>query len=109
MQELLRQLPKIDKLLEDKNLTSIPTKLKSKIAAKVVQSYREDILASKIETVEYKKIIQNILFEYKLLQEGSLRPLINATGITIHTNLGRSVWINRAYKMLLGLHQVTQT
>jgi L-seryl-tRNA(Ser) seleniumtransferase len=91
MQELLRQLPKIDKLLEDERLKHIPAKLGSKIAAKVVEDVRKDILASKIQTIEYEKIIEATLCEYGVLKEGSLRPLINATGITIHTNLGRSV------------------
>ena len=38
-----------------------------------------------------KEIIQKIKSEYEKFENLALKPLINATGVVIHTNLGRSV------------------
>ncbi len=97
MQELLKQIPKTDKLLA--KLTQMlghkaDQTLLKRLVLEFLNTYRKNLLESnenkEILSLELcaKKILQN----YENLTQKSLKPLINATGIIIHTNLGRSVF-----------------
>ena len=45
---------------------------------------------TKIEKIDENTLINEVLDSYKDLTSPSLKSLINATGIIVHTNLGRS-------------------
>ncbi|MGM0622583.1 MAG: L-seryl-tRNA(Sec) selenium transferase [Campylobacterota bacterium] len=90
MQELFRQLPKVDKLSHDARLEHIDTGLRNAIIANILQRYRDKIADKTIDTINKEHIIEAIINEYESLLTPSLQPLVNATGITVHTNLGRA-------------------
>ncbi|MGM0533623.1 MAG: L-seryl-tRNA(Sec) selenium transferase, partial [Campylobacterota bacterium] len=98
MQTVLRQLPQIDKLLRDPRLAGIEPSLLAKIAAHIVGSWRMRIKEKQCKAVDTKKLIDEIIDEYETIQKGSLQPVINATGITVHTNLGRSAMDSDAFE-----------
>ena len=55
-----------------------------------IDSVRAGILAGTIEKVEREDIVAQAVLGLLSLAEPSLRRVINATGVIIHTNLGRS-------------------
>jgi L-seryl-tRNA(Ser) seleniumtransferase len=52
---------------------------------------RDDILAQKVKEIDVESIKNDIQNEYKDTISGTLKPVINATGVVLHTNLGRAV------------------
>lgn len=91
MQELLRNLPKIDALLNSPMLRDINPTIALGIARKELEILRSSILDGSLHSLpSYEDIINKILISCQNEQELSLRNVINATGIIVHTNLGRS-------------------
>ncbi|MDY0320706.1 MAG: L-seryl-tRNA(Sec) selenium transferase [Arcobacteraceae bacterium] len=90
MNELLRQIPQIDKLLNNEQLSHIPFSLSKQIVSQEVAKLKNMILKGELKAFEQQELINAILKEFESLQKGSLKNVINATGITVHTNLGRS-------------------
>jgi L-seryl-tRNA(Ser) seleniumtransferase len=88
---LLKQLPKIDKLLNNEVFKGYNHKLLSKIAKEKVQNLREKVLDKKIDKIDTDKLLKEIDKEYQTILLPSLIPLINATGVILHTNMGRSL------------------
>jgi L-seryl-tRNA(Ser) seleniumtransferase len=88
--ELYRKLPKMDFILEkfDSNLYS--KELLKEIITNQLDDLRFKIKNNEIAHIDYQKIIKNTEKDYKNFINGSLRPVVNATGIVIHTNLGRA-------------------
>ncbi len=87
---LLRQLPKVDVLLRDPALAASPRGLVVAVAREVLDALRADILAGAVE--ELPDIAARVAAGVQRLSEGRLRPVINATGVVVHTNLGRAPW-----------------
>lgn len=90
MNQLLRQIPQIDKLLNNEQLSHLPTYLAKQIVTSEVAKLKNLILDGGINSFEQQDLVNNILKEFESLKQGSLKNVINATGITVHTNLGRS-------------------
>lgn len=97
IQDFLRKLPKIDEILSLLP-QNIPYSIRIKATRQAIAEARNAILQA--ETENFSQIteqacnIQHILTRItNLIQEmnrPSLRPVVNATGVVIHTNLGRS-------------------
>ena len=99
--EYLRQLPKVDEIVENENLKVYEEKLSRNIVineirneietvrAKILKDeYQEYICEEKIDT---ELIIKNISRNLEKKSEMSLKKVINATGTILHTNLGRAL------------------
>lgn len=96
---LFRKIPKVDYLLEDEK---IKIKLENYPREVVVNSIRDEIekirvkiFGNKISEVELdiqlNNIIESIIVNLEEKYKYNLKKVINATGVVIHTNLGRSV------------------
>lgn len=86
-------LPKVDELI-DELPPDIPHSLKLRAVRETVDALRADILAGVLSDPAFlEKVHIAGLLRSRLdaLNRPSLRPLINATGVVIHTNLGRSL------------------
>ncbi len=92
--DLLRTIPKIDKLSQDEKLkpyTEISQNKVNDLLRKKLDSIRYDILAGKICSVPtHDSIIDDVLYEASQWKREGLNPIINATGVVLHTNFGRS-------------------
>ena len=91
---MLRFLPKVDQVLNSLK-EDAPHIFKLKAARLAIAEARENILLGKIKEIskeELKEIVllkaENYLHKFK---QPSLRRVINATGVIVHTNLGRSL------------------
>ncbi len=102
-QHLLRQIPGVDHILElvltagktvDFDPRKIPRSVLTRSARSVADDFRQAIL--KEEGFDEKRLSdEDLLFEIRGRIEQEMRhnliPLINATGVVVHTNLGRSL------------------
>lgn len=107
--ELLRKLPKIDDLVENiriKHLVkSIPHSVVLDCARTVINERRKQIVCcdSTRETVvlDMDVIIDEIISKAQESMQPSLRAVINGTGVTLHTNLGRATLSEKACEQVL--------
>jgi len=88
---LLRKLPKIDKIMSNPIFKELNTTRIAEIAKAKIETLRESILAKKVEDFSDDELLNEIKYSYDKLFEPSLKPLINATGVILHTNMGRSL------------------
>ena len=84
----LRTLPQINKILNHKPFKDYNKGILARISRELLNSIRSN---SKYEEINEEKIYAQINKNYKAFEKKALKPLINATGIVMHTNLGRSV------------------
>jgi len=92
---ILKQIPKVDRVLEWPEITRL---LKSNPRSEVVKAIREcfDRLRKRIEdgtlenVPEREMIVSAVSDVLELRTRRNLRPVVNGTGVVIHTNLGRS-------------------
>ena len=100
-QELLRQIPKIDVLLEDERLSRVIERYgrtrTTDVLRAVTEEIRQAVLSGKENNLpDVEKILQMTLCRLEENPAYSLRPVINGTGIILHTNLGRAPLSDRA-------------
>lgn len=94
-QVLLASLPAVDEILKtEKGILwqqSFARRYVIGSIRDVIEHYRQAILTGEIKEFYLEKILTDIQTLLEKLSDLSLRPVINATGVVIHTNLGRSV------------------
>lgn len=88
--QALRHLPKIDKLIANSAFEGLNIERITTISRAHIDTLRQSILSGEISELNEEALIQDILKTYKEALTPSLKPLINATGVIVHTNLGRS-------------------
>lgn len=91
---LLRSLPKMDELLNCDKLKQLGETYGSKtvleIARTVLDSLRGEILKGNDPSVDINSILKLIDIQIQKNNNSGLVKVINATGIVLHTNLGRA-------------------
>lgn len=99
-QKSLSEIPSVDELLKSPQgaqwLCAFPRKIVIQSIRTVLESVRVKILAGQTADIALDAIPACIETEIKKLSSYSLLPLINATGIVLHTNLGRAVLSEKA-------------
>ncbi|MEA1866707.1 MAG: L-seryl-tRNA(Sec) selenium transferase [Thermodesulfobacteriota bacterium] len=104
-QKLLRKLPKVDELIQTLS-DEAPRRVKVTACRDVLDSLRSYILSSQEpdpESVRYETIKKQIEMRLTSLLMPSLRPVVNATGVVIHTNLGRSLLPREIFHSMLDI------
>jgi len=93
--DLLRKLPKIDDLLKedivDKYIQNSIRTLVLDSLRETIDKLREDILNGDCSNIDKDQIINNFISSMEEKKRPKLRSVINAAGVVIHTNLGRSL------------------
>ena len=82
----LRDLPSVHELLRDERLASRPRELAVATARSVLDDARDEIRRGG----DPGPIVDAVLRELDRAQRPSLRRVLNATGVLVHTNLGRA-------------------
>jgi len=92
--ELLRQIPKVDEILKEEAITAraqgVPRRVLLRAIRDVLEETRRAIREGRLKNVDRAQIVQKALERIEELCVPSLRRVINATGVVLHTNLGRS-------------------
>ncbi len=96
--DLLKSIPKVDKFIKDKAFENHSLSLITQISKKIISNLREDILSKKIDSFSYEELVLQVVNEYENLIKPSLQKVINATGIIVHTNLGRSIISQKSFE-----------
>ncbi len=94
-EDALRSIPSVDlamRHIEDRGLAgTAPRPLVVRAVRRALDTARDDITQSRPEAPDSREaILEQVERSVRRLRLASLRPVINATGILIHTNLGRS-------------------
>jgi L-seryl-tRNA(Ser) seleniumtransferase len=82
----LRDLPSVDELLRDERLAAEPHELAVAAARTALESARSEIE----QGLEPGSLADAAVAELARLRSSALRRVLNATGVLVHTNLGRA-------------------
>ena len=112
--ELLRQLPSVDELLRSAEIASLTAKhgtaAVTGAARAVLARVRSEITSGLLDASALQLALEGMsaAIEQEALQalKHSLRPVINATGVILHTNLGRAPLADSA---LAHIREVSQS
>jgi len=85
-----RDIPKIDKLLAHEAFAAYNPALLTEAIRTEIDALRDAIKNGEVTQIDEATLIDAIHRHYAAMLTPSLQPVINATGVTIHTNLGRS-------------------
>lgn len=98
--KLLREIPKIDEVLNDRRLFvffgEIPRSIVLDAIREEIDTIRNRILSAESEEelkkiqLNYDEILARIIDRVEEKKQKNLRRTINATGVILHTNLGRA-------------------
>jgi len=104
----LRKLPSVDALLKDPELDSYIAKVGRKVVTdsirRTVDETRELLISKTVQEMDESTIQQKIIADTRHRLEAMMRPyyrrVINATGIILHTGLGRAVLPSQALQQI---------
>jgi L-seryl-tRNA(Ser) seleniumtransferase len=82
----LRDLPSVDEMLRDERLAAEPRELVVTAARAVLDQARDEIKAGG----DPGEVVERVAAELARARRPSLRRVLNATGVLVHTNLGRA-------------------
>jgi L-seryl-tRNA(Ser) seleniumtransferase len=93
MKSEFRSLPSVDKLISDERIKDLESSYSRtfvvEVARQVLEESRQSI--SRGEAAPSSNgLVNSVSDRIRALTEPTLRPVINATGVIIHTNLGRA-------------------
>jgi L-seryl-tRNA(Ser) seleniumtransferase len=95
--ELLRQIPSVDELLLQPRLVDLAKRVDRQLVVEITRaalaSLRERLTEShpiRVIPIHRDQIESSIVDEVERILSRSLVPVINATGVILHTNLGRA-------------------
>jgi L-seryl-tRNA(Ser) seleniumtransferase len=90
----LRKLPSVDRLLQDSTVAaaraSYGPELTLQAARGALDAARQAILEAGQPCPEISELAQAVLTRLETATRPTLQPVVNATGVLIHTNLGRA-------------------
>ncbi len=94
--QLLRNLPKVDRVLDELKRTlseTIPLAIVKSAVQQCIEDKRKMILSGQLSSLPQGQDEWNSLFIKAITRKNSLnyKRVINGTGVVIHTNLGRSL------------------
>ena len=93
MESEFRRLPSVDKLISDERIGRLqgiyPHTLLVELLRQRLEQARLSIVAGN-SAPSVDEIVETICAQVYALENPSLRPIINATGVILHTNLGRA-------------------
>jgi len=107
--ELLSQLPSVDEILKSSEgigwLHAYPKRHVIHAIRDVIEARRQAVKEGVNVVISKDSMVKDIEAAIKRFSSYSLIPLINATGVVIHTNLGRSLLCYRAIENIAAVSE----
>lgn len=94
-----RCLPKVDALMAEEGLADLPAVARREAVRAVLDRWRAAIVAG--ATRDGDTLVQAVRAHAQALLAPHLREVLNATGVVLHTNLGRAPWSDAAREAVL--------
>lgn len=88
MKSHYKNFPQINELINEKEFVNYPKYLVKHLAKELISNLKQDDINIKINK---QMIIQKLLNKLEQNQNNDIIKVINATGVVLHTNLGRSL------------------
>src|SRR6202140_1128482 len=95
--ELLRQIPSVDELLLQPRLAALSKRVDRNLVVEIARTVLADLRARiagdsnwTAVSLDATSVEELISVQVEKILSRSLEPLINATGVILHTNLGRA-------------------
>lgn len=92
--ESLRRLPAVGKMLTHPSIQKLAGRVGHDVIARIVRAevaaLRNQLLAQPNQSVDYEQFCRSVAARVRCAVDPSLRNVLNATGIVLHTNLGRA-------------------
>jgi L-seryl-tRNA(Ser) seleniumtransferase len=102
--ELLRQIPAVNELLGRAALSDLQERVGRDLLVestrRVLRRFRDRIVEGSLSSVTLEALEQEIVIEAEAAVRLSLRAVINASGVVLHTNLGRAPLAREALEHL---------
>ncbi len=93
MDKRFRSLPSVDKVLSDERIHRLEGDYSHNFVLQGVRQHLEEVrlhIAQGKPAPSFDQLVKSICERLDSLAEPSLHPVINATGVLLHTNLGRA-------------------
>lgn len=107
MKEILRTLPKVDQLLSLETLQHYHHLLGHQVVREEARQAIESVRSALLQGASYElgelqdRVLSKLMQRLKIVAQPSLRKVINATGIVLHTNLGRAPLSGQAQQQMI--------
>jgi L-seryl-tRNA(Ser) seleniumtransferase len=95
--ELLRRIPSVDELLAQPRLAALAGRVDRNLLVEVTRAVLAEVRATitgdpgfTVQTLDPGSLEERITAQVERILARSLQPVINATGVILHTNLGRA-------------------
>ncbi len=95
--ELLRRIPSVDELLAQPRLAALAGRVDRGLLVEVTRAVLAEVRATIagdpgfiVQTLDPSSLEERIAAQVERILARSLQPVINATGVILHTNLGRA-------------------
>lgn len=96
MRHLLKLLPKVDTILSHQDLQNLPQTTLKRVIHSTLGTLRDEIINHRLDfhqlQEQLNQLIPTIKAQCKIAQKPTLNRIINATGVILQTNFGRSVF-----------------
>lgn len=102
-EKLLRQLPAVHELVNCCEPIDCPQHLLTAAAREVLSHWRTGILKEGLVPPDLGSLAREVVGLAEKMMKMSLRPVVNATGVVLHTNLGRAPLSNAAVDAVLNI------
>lgn len=103
MENEFRRLPGVDKVISDERVTILASRYPHEVLVSVVRRQLENaraIITAGNPCPSLDDIVESVSDHFNNLENPTLRPIINATGVVLHTNLGRAPLSAEAIKAM---------
>ncbi|HTU69339.1 MAG TPA: L-seryl-tRNA(Sec) selenium transferase [Candidatus Baltobacteraceae bacterium] len=84
-----RQIPAVNKLLEDPSVAPYEVLVGRDALRELIAAELDRVRAAE-STAPFEAIVEHLLVRLQAHASASLHPVVNATGVLLHTNLGRA-------------------
>jgi L-seryl-tRNA(Ser) seleniumtransferase len=99
-QEELRKIPSVDQVLgEDVFPEALPRPLRKYVVSRSLEEVRDSVKEG-ADCPPREQLLARIADEAKSLIDNKIRPVLNGTGVVLHTNLGRAPYARSAVEAL---------